>query len=174
MSEPCGHCGFRGPIEHKGDVVLRVDHDYAEGYGPLEYTTTANVYLCPACHEPSLWHRVWFDPEGEFVVDRRVYPTMHDNSALPEKVRIRLDAALRVKKFEPSAYAVLIRRMLETVCNEAGATGKDPFNKLNDLVKKERMPHQLADVAHQLREVGKRRTRPSCGTDSSSMNRRWA
>jgi hypothetical protein len=154
MSEPCGHCGFRGPIEHKGDVVLRVDHEYEKGIGRLEFTATASVFLCPACHEPSIWHQVWLDAAGEFVRDRRIYPTIHDNGALPEKVRARLDAALRVKKFEPSAYAVLIRRMLETVCNEEGATGKDLFSKLDDLVAKGRMPQQLADVAHQLREVG--------------------
>jgi hypothetical protein len=45
MSEPCGHCGFRGPIEHKGDVVLRVDHEYEKGIGRLEFTATECVLV---------------------------------------------------------------------------------------------------------------------------------
>ena len=44
--------------------------------------------------------------------------------------------------------------MLETVCNEEAASGKDLFEKLDDLARKGRIPATLADVAHELRRLG--------------------
>jgi Domain of unknown function (DUF4145) len=79
---------------------------------------------------------------------------VRDNQAIPEKVRVRFDAARKVKVAEPGLYAVGIRRMLETVCNEEGAAGKELFEKLDDLAHKDRIPGTLAEAAHQLRKLG--------------------
>jgi Domain of unknown function (DUF4145) len=150
----CGHCGFAGPIKHKGDVIV---HQEVEGdfhRGGIVWSTIVSVYVCPKCEEPTVWQYIWTRDLFEQHGDRRLYATLRDNSPVPSRVRARLDEALRIKTISPSYYAVSIRRMLETVCNEEGASGRDLFQKLDDLVSKQRIPAQLADVAHQLRELG--------------------
>ena len=44
--------------------------------------------------------------------------------------------------------------MLETVCNQEGANGNDLFAKLDDLAARGRIPDMLAEVAHELRQLG--------------------
>lgn len=120
-----------------------------------EWAKVAAVAVCPVCDEPTVGTYFWIDVHGEPENYRRIYPSERDNSALPDKVRKRLDAALKVKRIDPASYAVAIRRMLETVANTEQATGRDLFHKLDDLASKGRIPGALAEIGHQLRELGK-------------------
>lgn len=155
MDLSCGHCGFGGRIDSRGTLKVNSEvEEVDEGRHTLHWETQVHAYLCPACSEPTVWSSVWSPEIGEHYAERRLYPTLRDNSALPEKVRARLDAALKVKKIEPGFYAVGIRRMLETVCNTESASGENLFEKLDDLVAKGRMPASLAEAAHELRRLG--------------------
>jgi len=137
-----------------GRVDLKQEVEDIPEYGHITSVTQIHVYVCPACEEATVWSLVWsLDIQDEFA-HRRLYPTARDRSALPERVRTRLDAALKVKKIEPGFYAVGIRRMLETVCNIEGAAGGDLFAKLDDLAAHGRIPGTLAEAAHELRKVG--------------------
>lgn len=153
MATPCGHCGFRGPIEHKQDVIVWVEEDRIAGYGPIIWNHTVRIWWCPACQEPTLHTSIWSPDIEEAGTDQRVYPPGRDNTPLPEIVRTRLDAAMKVKKIEPAFYAVGIGRMLEAVCKDQAASGKDLFEKLDDLVAKDRLPKPLAEAAHELRKL---------------------
>jgi hypothetical protein len=112
------------------------------------------VYHCAVCDGTTVWKEAESDAFGGIYDERRLFPTVRDNQAIPEKVRVRFDAARKVKVAEPGLYAVGIRRMLETVCNEEGAAGKELFEKLDDLARKDRIPGTLAEAAHQLRKLG--------------------
>jgi hypothetical protein len=114
---------------------------------------TVGVYWCPACGEPTVQTWCW-SPEMSVEANERVlYPTRRDNTSLPETIGIRLDAAMKVKKIDPGFYAVGIGRMLEAVCKEQGATGKDLFAQLDDLVVMGKMPEPLTAAAHELRKL---------------------
>jgi hypothetical protein len=156
MSEACGHCGFKGPMEHKEEQIAlkRGTGEVTPDGEEFEWGEFLSVAQCPACDQPNIWTYSWIDLVGEPQNERRIYPTERDNSVLPEKVRKQFDAALKVKKIEPGLYAVGIRRMLETVANEEQAAGKDLFEKLDDLAADGRIPGPLAKIAHQLRELG--------------------
>jgi Domain of unknown function (DUF4145) len=149
---PCEHCGFRGPLEHKGNVISWVEQEDPEGHGP-SWEYTVGVYWCRGCREATV-HTWGWSPEMSIEAGERVlYPTRRDNSSLPETVGIRLDAAMKVKRIDPGLYAVGIGRMLEAVCKEQGATGKDLFAKLDDLVVQGKMPEPLTAAAHELRKL---------------------
>jgi hypothetical protein len=105
VATSCGHCGFRGPLEHKENVVLWVEEEEIEGYGCIRWNHTVGIWWCPACQEPTLRVVVWSSEIDEAGVDEVVYPTRRDNASLPEIVRKRLDAAMKVKKIEPGFYA---------------------------------------------------------------------
>jgi predicted RNA-binding Zn-ribbon protein involved in translation (DUF1610 family) len=155
MKRQCKHCGFKGPLEHKGDVtVYKQEEEVPQIGGVLEYDHNLGIFLCPACNEVSIVSYVWSVEVGEVVHEETLYPTTRDNSALPGRVRQRFDAAHKVRKIDPSFYAVGVRRMLETVANEKKAKGKDLFEKLDDLVSRDLIPAPLARAAHQLRRLG--------------------
>jgi hypothetical protein len=150
----CGHCGHRGPVQRRENVLVKEDVEYAEGFGEIHWKHFVGVYQCAACDEVTIAELYWPEEIGEVFAEKKLFPTMRDNSAVPERVRSRLDAALKVRKSEPSFYAIGIRRMLETVCNVEKAEGEDLFAKLDDLAAKDRIPALLAEIAHQLRKLG--------------------
>jgi hypothetical protein len=72
---------------------------------------------------------------------------------LPETIGKRYKAALKAKNIEPSVCAVMIGRTLEAICNYENAPGKTLSEKLNNLVRLDRIPKTLAEMAHQLRQI---------------------
>jgi hypothetical protein len=155
MDDDCGHCGTRHSLESMEQVRVAQWTHYAEGYGEMAYAKFVAVSRCRACEEVTIWRYVWSDDMGEAFAEERLYPTKRDNSALPEEVRRQLDAALRVKMIDPGLYAVAIRRMLETVFTQQGATGRDLYAKVKYLVDNEGLPTTVADAASRLRDLGK-------------------
>jgi uncharacterized protein DUF4145 len=150
----CDHCGHRGPIQHRENVVVKDDVELAEGFGEIHWQHIVSVSQCVACDEVTIAEYFWPDEIGEPFAERRLFPTARDDSAVPERVRNRLNTARKVIKSEPSFYAIGIRRMLETVCNVEGAKGDDLFAKLDDLAAKDRIPTLLAEIAYELRKLG--------------------
>lgn len=151
MEKTCGHCGGSNALVRKGSVLLkRVE----EAQGAVTVETYVDVSYCLACDEPLIYRLNWSDDVGESWGERLLYPTVRNNDSVPEKIRTRLEAAVRVKKIEPGLYAVGIRRMLETIAHEEGATVKDLFEKLDQLVENGRIPAPLAESAHELRKLG--------------------
>lgn len=129
--------------------------DIDDGRYGIRWDTTVAVYACVACFEETIWRYVFSPDIDDNFGERRIYPTHRDNSSLPERVQTLYTEARKAKYIGPGYYAVGIRRMLEAVCKDQGATGKDLFHKLDDLVKRELIPRPLAELAHQLREYGK-------------------
>jgi hypothetical protein len=142
-------------VEHQENVIVKRHTEDVPGYGPMDWAVIWSLWRCPGCEQPTLWRYAWSDDIGEPMAEERLYPTARDNSALPDKVRKRYDAALRVRRIDPDFYAAGIRRMVETICNHEGAQGQDLFHKLDDLASKGRIPETLAKMAHQLRTFGR-------------------
>lgn len=151
MEYTCGHCGLAGALTCKSATkVKRVEYREQD----VAVDTVVEVYFCAACDEPVIFQTFWSDEVGETWGEKMIYPSVRDNDALPARVRTRLESASRVKRIDPSMYAVAIRRVIEAVCNDEQAAGNDLFSKLDDLVSKGRIPAPLAESAHQLRQLG--------------------
>lgn len=151
MERACGHCGRSNALESKGNVLIKRIEDQRN---EITIDTYVEILYCLACDAPVIFQVSWSDDIGETWGERQLYPAGRDNEAIPEKVRTRLEAAGRVKLIEPGLYAVGVRRMLESVAHEEGATGDDLFSKLDDLVRKDRIPAPLAEAAHEIRKLG--------------------
>ena len=72
---------------------------------------------------------------------------------MPEKVERRFSSALRVQHVEPNAFAVMVGKTLEAVCNHEKIEGKTLSDKLNKLATSGRIPLILAQMAQQLRQI---------------------
>jgi len=157
MTRGCGHCGFAGELEHKGNVVAKTETDFLESYGDIEVEQIWSLARCPNCEQPTLETYTWvdpiMDPEDDVPV-KRLFPTIRDTEPLPPEVVKHYDAALRVKLIDPSFYAVGVRRMLEAVCRQEGAAGKNLVSQIKSLVSQGRLPDVFGQMADQLRVLG--------------------
>ena len=60
-----------------------------------------------------------------------------------------------MRNIDNNAYGVLIRRVLESVCIDKGATGKYLFEKISSLEKAGVIPRELAEMANLLNKLAK-------------------
>ncbi|MFL5699369.1 MAG: DUF4145 domain-containing protein [Ktedonobacteraceae bacterium] len=72
---------------------------------------------------------------------------------MPEIVERRYAAALKVQYVEPNAFAVMVGKTLEAICNHEKIDGKTLSERLNKLASTDRIPQTLAQMAHQLRQI---------------------
>lgn len=110
------------------------------------------LLLCLACKEVTL--RKYFDADydPEDITVETLYPFASSNlPGLPPRIQNAYRISLKVRSIDANAYAVLLGRILEMVCENRKATGRNLFNKLKDLAKKGEIPDKLVGVADNLR-----------------------
>jgi hypothetical protein len=130
-------------------------HFHEEANLPIDEGDIYELINCPACDEVTLrkyYYAEYQDPgEGVFVT---LYPHAEKQpTALPPTVMTAYQAAAKVRSIDLNAYAVLIGRVLELVCNDRKAEGATLYEKLEDLGNKREIPRRLVDMAHSLRQL---------------------
>jgi len=86
--------------------------------------------------EPEDWH-------GDII-----YPSLRPQiQGLPANVAKEFDAAERVATISANAYAVLLGRVLDTVCDDRAAKGENLYVRLTDLAARNGLQKNLADIA---------------------------
>jgi hypothetical protein len=110
------------------------------------------LLVCPACKNVSLQRAIW--DEGEYTEEKIVYPTSDKAiEGLPPEVDIEYKKALKVQNIDSNAFAVLLGRVIDKVCADKGASGKNLIDRLESLANNNIIPQQLAIMAHQLRKL---------------------
>ena len=108
---------------------------------------------------------------GKVVLQRNYYDSRYDDydvaeafrtlypqpdtmpKVLPHPVKSEYDAAIAVKPINANAYAVLLGRVFDKVCEDRKADGKTLSERLADLAEKGEIPKPLAEMAHGLRQL---------------------
>jgi hypothetical protein len=113
---------------------------------------------CFSCHEVTLYQlliHTGHDPEGiDRSYDRVLYPASGESpSGLPPEVDAAWKAAMKVRKVDPNAFAVLPGRVLDVTCVERQAKGKTLNERIEDLTQRGHFPKNLEEVAHGLRKL---------------------
>ena len=154
FSQPlqCGHCGNIARMEHVAEYSQT--KEYSDDNSSLQWEAGAvfELLVCPACQGVTLrryyYHEIR-DPE-EWPLDV-LYPQPEKApSGLPAKIEAAYQEAARVKNV-PNAYAVLLGRLLEMVCEDRQAVGNTLARKLDNLADRGEIPGPLAEIAHNLR-----------------------
>jgi Domain of unknown function (DUF4145) len=155
----CGHCGNYAPMDIVANYYRSTNpvSDYPEyddsqpekGY---DYT----LLLCLACKEVTLW-KSFVDTddmlESLFSVETLYPPIGLKTSEFPYGVQKAYEAALKARTIDANAYAILLGRLLEIICEDREATGGNLIDKLKFLANKGEIPDKLVDVAHNLRKL---------------------
>ncbi len=131
-----------------------LDDEYYYRYQPEE-GYKYELLLCLACKEVTL--RKYFEADyadPEEVTIETLYPSAKSRlSGLPYRIQNAYQISLKVRVIDANAYAVLLGRILEMVCEDRKATGKNLFSKLQDLAAKGEIPAKLVGVADNLRHL---------------------
>lgn len=162
MSQPrkyvafCPHCGNRSPqriaFEHPYRDTWYGDDGKAmpQDEGP---ESEAIVCICETCDAVLLYDGVSYAESGAWPA--LVYP---QNTTLPTFVPVTVRGiyleAVAVKQNAPNAFAILIRKGLEAICDDRSAPDGTLAARLNYLVAKGEIPPVLADLTDVLRVVG--------------------
>lgn len=169
----CGHCGkqavfiTRGNGTQNGAKVGDTDTETQE-------LTIWQIMECSNCNKPILeeviavYHLVetiltdsstkatmafeWQPTTGSRIV---LYPGVKTPlTNLPVAIEKEYKDTLKVREISLVACAVLARRTLEAILTYENAEGKTLMEKINNLIKFERIPPLLADMAHLGRKIG--------------------
>ncbi len=153
----CIHCGNRAPMnilaKYYASTIPNDDDEFSH-YRYREEGYHYQLLLCLACKEVTFWR--YF--ESEYVDDDMpfeiLYPsTLSRLSGLPSRIQRAYEIALKVRPIDVNAYGVLLGRILEMICEDRKATGKDLNEKISNLATKNEIPGNLANVAHGLRRL---------------------
>jgi hypothetical protein len=153
----CGHCNNQSVMEivtKHSQVRSFVDHRTGV---PWESGNVYEILKCPACEGVTLRSYYYVEGmEGEEVEYKILYPVTSNLSplGLPEPIRKAYEAAVNVRTIDANAYGVLIRRVLEMVCDDRKAAGDNLYKQLQDLAQKNEIPEKLVAVADGLRNLG--------------------
>jgi hypothetical protein len=144
--------------------------EYSWGNDDIQGVSNYEIIRCSGCDSISFrftssnsedFHQ---DDEGNYIHDEteEIYPSrlmgrtaLEDTYSLPPKVRSiyrETHAALCAKL--PILAAVGIRALIESVCSEESAKGRNLEKKIDDLIQKEVLTKRNAIVLHKTRILG--------------------
>lgn len=152
----CNHCLNVSKME----IIGSVHHEmYAnEPEISFEGGNTYSVLTCPNCSKINVVYYYWddgFDEDSDQVEVKCLYP---NDAAIPQglpgPILSSYLEAEKAKQISPAFYAFGVRKLMEEVCLEQGAIGKDLHEMLKLLSTEGKFPPVLAEIGHLLRSFG--------------------
>lgn len=154
----CPHCGNTAPQrlvfyheyeEEAYDVTTGEKDDRA-------YPFTYFAAICRTCGDLLLYSaNPSNDDPHKFSATQLVHPTPDNlDDSVPETVRQAHLEAMRIRSIAPNAFAVMLRRALEAVCDDRGVPEGTLQKRLGELVKRGELPAPLAEMTAILRTLG--------------------
>jgi hypothetical protein len=154
----CPHCGNEAPQR------LLLSHNYEKGGwysedGELADMAAPSLYHireCCTCHDLLLYHELGADHAESSADDvDLVYPQPKDlDLSVPSSVRACYAEAARIQEIAPNAYAVMVRRALEALCDDRGAKAGSLASRLTEIATRGEMPPTLVEMTTVLRKLG--------------------
>lgn len=153
----CEHCGNKST--HTTVFSILGPEEILDHPSLPDMTVETYYFLakCGSCSGISLfWDWQESDgPIGDLAYAHLLYPVVKEfGTAVPALIAKDYVEATKVKKISPIAFAVLVRKSLESICKDQKATGRDLKEKLDDLAKKGIIPESLSKMANAIRYLG--------------------
>lgn len=148
----CPHCGNRAPQR----LVFKHNYEDTDLYGSdgskeenLSLSCVYHVRVCATCNDLILYY------ESEVSELEVFYPASHSlHRSVPPAVRQAYEEAARVRNVSPAAYAVLLRRAMEAICEDRGIKDGSLQKRLAELSERGEIPPILSEATDMLRLIG--------------------
>ncbi len=156
MSDPvfvCPHCGNKTP--HKSVFSHSYVGDWYGSDGQLAEDPPTSYYIgyaCATCGDLSIYENHEYDGDEEPTL---VFPSdVNLDASIPDIVASNYRESKRVQKVSPNAFAVLIRRSLEALCDDRDVAQGTLHARLKSLAENGEIPPVLVEVTDVLRTLG--------------------
>jgi Domain of unknown function (DUF4145) len=167
---PCANCS--GRTTHKVLASVDVRGDQNDGNFSFSWNTDNQIVQCQGCKTISFRlassnseenNNYIEDGEVIEVVNETLYPSRlegrkglsDDLYYLPTKVRqIYSETLQALMNQSPILAGIGLRALLETVCIEKDAVGKDLIKKIDNLVEQKILTPASASILHKIRTLG--------------------
>jgi len=157
----CRYCGNKGTMRILAEARETEQHEDNSDPGfPLEWEA-GNIFQtlrCYSCHQVTFYRfSVHTGTDPEYIdrsYDQILYPSAAESPmGLPTTIQREWDAAMRVRRVSPNAFAVLLGRVLDQICTDHQAEGNFLHNRIEHLASSGKLPEPLKEVAHGLKDL---------------------
>jgi hypothetical protein len=151
----CPHCGNKTTL-----VILRQTESIETFYNPENPSETDEItsyyYLvkCKTCKGISLYTDI--DGMGLFPDTTHLcYPKPPRlGEGIPKAISALFEEALKIENLSPEAFVMLIRKVLEHICKDQKAKGKNLKEQIQSLGRQGIIPSTLLQMSEVLRLIG--------------------
>ena len=157
----CFHCGNETPMKKVGE--------YSWGSRDLEYSEFDFLYqyelfACPVCHKVTLRQTYGdetmvnccnYDEAQYYDTKSILFPTSNiDSTSVPQKVKEAYEAALKTKSIDKYVCLMALRRTLELLLKDKGATKWGLKDKIEEIAAKGLLPDTLKEASSLAKMLG--------------------
>ena len=157
----CYHCGNETPMTKVGE--------YSWGSRDLEnsefdFFNRYELFACPVCHKVTLRHvygdetmiHYYHGNDISYYDEKNiVYPQNSiDSNAVPPKVKEAYEAALKTKSIDKYVCLMALRRTLELLLKDKGATKWGLKDKIEEIAAKGILPDTLKEASSLAKMLG--------------------
>lgn len=156
----CFHCGNTGLMNYVGNTYWTYDEVERNSFGEVIYAVQIeheywHIFECPVCHKPVLISEYCFDAQESMPEIKTEYPTIAvSRDGVPKDIYSAFESAVKTKGIDYSICLLSLRRVLEMICKDKGAEGRDLEKKIDDLIEKKIFPPMIEDACWIIRQMG--------------------
>lgn len=157
----CFHCGNETLMQKKGEYSWGTrDIDFSEFDFLYEY----ELFACPICHKVTL-RQTYSDETMDYYVGNGgfeyydtktiLYPLNNiAGASVPQKIKEAYEAALKTKGIDKYICLMALRRTLELILKDKGATKWSLKDKIEEIAEKGLLPDALKEASSLAKELG--------------------
>lgn len=157
----CFHCGNETPMEKVGEYSWGSrDIEYSE----FDFLNEYELFACPVCHKVTL-REVYsdetmidfrsFDQTSYNNVKNILYPLSNvESNSIPAKVKEAYEAALKTKSIDKYVCLMALRRTLELLLKDKGATKWGLKGQIEEIAAKGLLPDTLKEASSLAKMLG--------------------
>lgn len=149
----CFHCGNETFMCQTGEYSWGSSDDF-------DFQFTYKMFACPVCHKITLiqFYRdeMMIDPDGWWDTEETILFPINsiDSNVLPETIKEAYEAALKVRNVDATACVLLLRRTLEIILKDQGATAWGLADKIEEIAKQGLLPDSLKEASFFTKKFG--------------------
>jgi len=153
----CFHCGNETVMRQTGEYKWGSNDDFS-------FFFNYKMFACPVCHKITLMETYGDETmiapnySGEYVwftEDTILYPINSiDSKSMPKKIKESYEAALKVRNIDTNACVLLLRRTLEIILTDQGATKWGLAEKIEEIAQRGLLPDSLKEASFFAKRFG--------------------
>jgi hypothetical protein len=117
---------------------------------PINFEIT--LLTCPACNGLNITLRE-VDSDDEIVIYPAKIERKRELLGLPSNISQAYQVAQKVRNIDTNLFGVQLGRVLDLICIDKNAKGKNLIDRISDLASQNEIPPRLAEMAHKLRQL---------------------